>query len=332
MKPLTVVGLLGLLASVTLMMGQGQREPLGSNPFGTTRHVIFGDIRVQEPEGGVKAAPTFLVTLTKIGGAVVGRDTVPSNGRFRFNGIQNGEYVLTVEVDTKVVYKEQFLLAEQRSTDIRKDIELMWTGTGVKPEGGVLYVRSSANQKKFDQAREMGEKGDHKAEAKLFKEILKSDGEDFEAATELGTALFLSRDYGDSEKAYRSALRAKDDYLPALVNLGKLLIAQKHYEDALKPLDQALQLDPQRAETNDLLGEAYLGMRKGSKAVGYLNEAIRLDPDGMADVHLRLGQLYDAAGLKDQAVNEFRQYLAKRPDSPQKAALEKYVAAHSATQ
>jgi len=332
MKPLTVVGFLGLLASVTLLVGQGQRGAPGSSPFGTTKHIIFGDITVQEPEGGVKAAPTFVVTLTKIGGAIVGRDTVPSNGRYRFDGIQNGEYILAVQFDTQIVYKEQFILAEQRSTDIRKNIELMWTGTGVKPEGGVVYGRDSSAQKKLDQARAAGKKGDHKDEIKLLKEIVKSDGDDFEAATELGTALFLNHDYGDAEKAYGVALKAKDDYLPALVNLGKLLISRKRFEDALQPLEQGLKLDPQRAETNYLLGEAYLGMRKGSKAVGYLNEAIRLDPDGMADVHLRLGQLYDAAGMKDRAANEYRQYLAKRPSSPQKAALEKYVAEHPAPQ
>ena len=71
------------------------------------------------------------------------------------------------------------------------------------------------------------------------------------------------------------------------------------------------------------MGEAYLGLKQGSKAVGHLNKAISLDPVGMADVHLRLAQLYSAAGYNDLAVKEYQQYLEKKPDSPHRAEVEK---------
>ena len=79
---------------------------------------------------------------------------------------------------------------------------------------------------------------------------------------------------------------------------------------------------PQNAEANFLLGETYLQAKKGSKAVGYLNEAERL---GRADAHLRLAALYHAAGLKDRAVAEYEQFLAKEPAYTDKAKLEKYI-------
>ena len=69
-------------------------------------------------------------------------------------------------------------------------------------------------------------------------------------------------------------------------------------------------------------------IKKGSLAVGYLNEALRLDPKGMADVHLRLARLYDAAGMKDKAAAEYEAYLKKRPDYKDRKKLEDYISAN----
>ena len=56
-----------------------------------------------------------------------------------------------------------------------------------------------------------------------------------------------------------------------------------------------------------------------------MNEAIRLAPNEKADLHLRLGALYNAAGAKPQAVNEYKLFLQKRPDYKEKEKLEKYI-------
>jgi Tfp pilus assembly protein PilF len=58
-----------------------------------------------------------------------------------------------------------------------------------------------------------------------------------------------------------------------------------------------------------------------------LEKAIDLDPQGMAEVHLRLAWLYDSAGMKEKASREYRQFLDKRPDSPQRKRLEEYIEA-----
>ena len=74
------------------------------------------------------------------------------------------------------------------------------------------------------------------------------------------------------------------------------------------------------------LGEAYLQTKKGSLAVAQLNEAIRLDPIEKAELHLRLATLYNAAGMKSKAANEYNVFLGKRPDYAGKSKLEKYIA------
>ena len=60
-----------------------------------------------------------------------------------------------------------------------------------------------------------------------------------------------------------------------------------------------------------------------------LNEAIRLAPDEKAQIHLRLAALYNAAGVKERAANEYRLFLAKRPGHPERKNLEKYIQENS---
>jgi tetratricopeptide (TPR) repeat protein len=158
--------------------------------------------------------------------------------------------------------------------------------------------------------------------------VVGSDAADFEAWTELGTVEFQRERESEAQQAYGRALTLQPDYFPALLNLGKLHLGGRRYEQAIAPLEWAVQLVPGHAEANHLLGEAFLGIKKGSKAVPYLETAIRLDPQGMADVHLRLAQLYDRAGMRDRAAGEYRQYLRKRPDSPRRSELERYIAAN----
>ena len=45
----------------------------------------------------------------------------------------------------------------------------------------------------------------------------------------------------------------------------------------------------------------------------------------MADAHLRLAALYNAAGMKDKAALEYVQFLAKKPDHAEKKRLRQYI-------
>ena len=60
--------------------------------------------------------------------------------------------------------------------------------------------------------------------------------------------------------------------------------------------------------------------------MGYLREALKLDPVGMAEAHLRLALLYNGAGMKDKAAEEYEQFLKKKPDYRERKKLEQYIA------
>ncbi|HWQ35339.1 MAG TPA: tetratricopeptide repeat protein [Blastocatellia bacterium] len=225
-------------------------------------------------------------------------------------------------------------LDQQSRDDVRRDIELEWrshpapvgAGTDRLVSAADIYERTPSGKKLFEKAMEAMTKKDFRQAVSLLNQIVGTDSGDYQAWTELGTVYFRQEKNSEAEKAFRNALAAKPDYRLALLNLGKLYFSRKNYEAAIDLLTKAAEATPRSAETNLLLGESYLQIKKGSKAVGYLNEAIRLDPAGMAEAHLRLATLYRAAGLKDKAVAEYEQFLAKRPDHPDKEKIRQFIA------
>src|SRR4029079_1021271 len=217
-------------------------------------------------------------------------------------------------------------------TAFRRDIELQWTGAPAIKHAGVISVddylaRPNANKELFKKAIEASGKKSYEKAAGYLKQIVTTDAADYSAWQELGTVLFILKNFTESENAYSKALQAKPEYETALINLGRLRIAAKNYTGAIEILERAVKIDPKSALANYFLGEAYLQSRLGSRAGPYLNEAIRLDPRAMAEAHLRLAALYNARGLKDKAVAEYEAFLKQRPDYPDRKKLEAFIAA-----
>jgi tetratricopeptide (TPR) repeat protein len=325
--------LLCLFADGVYAQRQKVDDPFAlSNPeaAGVT-HTLYGDFKIEDRTNGGQKPQSFNVVLYNARGREMMRQNVSSNGRYYFSNIPNGEYFIAVELQGVDVTRLQVRLASMARSEVRRDIELEWRDNSfksAKPE--VIsardgYPRSQANQKLFDKAQEAISKKEHKQALSLLNQVVSADAQDFQAWVSLGTIYFIEGKPGDAEKSFRGALSAKTDLTMAMIGLGKAQMAQKNFEGAIETLTKAVEADPKSAEANYLLGESYLQIKKGSKAVGYLNEAIRLDPVGMAEAHLRLATLYRAAGLKDRAVAEYEQFLAKKPDYPDKQKIQQYI-------
>jgi tetratricopeptide (TPR) repeat protein len=295
-------------------------------------HMLFGDFKVEDGGVGGPKPEAFHVILYTSGGRVIARQPITNNGRYRFFDVTNGDYDIVVELETQEVARVRVHLIDRQRTDIRQDIQLEWrdsfggrnrTPSTVSAED--QYNRSSANAAQFAKAREAMKRNDYDQAISILNQITSSDPKDFIALTELATMQSKKDKPAEAEKNYLRALSERPGFFLALLNLGKVRLAQKNYEGAIEVLSRAVEKQPLSADANYLLGESYLGIKKGSKAVGYLYEAIKLDPAGKAEAHLRLAALYNAAGAKDKAAAEFEQFLAKKPDYPQKKDLEKYI-------
>jgi len=192
------------------------------------------------------------------------------------------------------------------------------------------YPPNPRTEELYRQAREAEKNKDPGKLLKYVKEIVSVDPADFVAWARLGALHFESRSYSDAESAFRRSLDLKPDYVPAMVSLGRVYLAQIKTEPAIEILKKATETDPKFARAFQFLGTAYLQAKKGSLGVEALNKGLELDPVGTADAHLLLAVLYDRAGAKDLAVEEYKAFLAKVHDHPDKKKFEKYIKDNSA--
>jgi tetratricopeptide (TPR) repeat protein len=294
------------------------------------QHVLYGDVKVDESKAAGKAPLSYDLILYVEGGAgiAVARQSVPNNGRYRFNDLPNGNYDLVVEVEGAEVARVRVRVFSNFKNDFRQDILLEWRDrTPGAGKSGVaatadFYKRPPASQKLFDRAASAMTARKYADAAALLEQAVGADAQDYQAWTELGTAYLFQEKAAEAERSYLRAVEVKPSFVLAYVNLGRLRIAQKNYDGAIEILTKAVALQPPSADANFLLGESYLQIKKGSQAVPHLEEAARL---GRADAHLRLATLYNAVGMKDRAAAEYERFLSKKPDSPERKKLEQYI-------
>ena len=299
---------------------------------GRTRS-LFGDVRITGEDNNLVPQEVTII-LRKVPDGELSRQTVSSRGRYRFNNLAEGEYELVIESDGKEIGRMSQIYMRDRDLSnspygFQYDLDLKWK-SAAQPVAGVIsaadvYDRPSATKSIFAKAEEAVAKKKFDQAVDLLKQVVDTDKNDFQAWIALGSVYFAEQKLDDSEKAYRQAIEIHPASPRAYLNLGRVLSAEKKFAEAVEPLTKAVELQPTSGDANYLLGECYLQLRKGSKAIPYLNDAAN---NGRPDAHLRLGWLYNAAGMKDKAALEYEEYLKKNPNYPDKNKLKEYIAAN----
>jgi tetratricopeptide (TPR) repeat protein len=287
---------------------------------------LFGDIKIN----GTAVPPNITVILYKEGGGEVGRQVVSNGSRYRFNNLSRGDYELLIQADNNDIGRVRVVIGMLSNSPygFQQDLEFNWKSAAPKAgvvSAGETYSRSSANNSLFTKAQAAAEKKKFDEATSLLKQLVESDKMDFQAWNVLGALYLVQEKPEEAERAYLQAIEAKPTSSRAQLNLGKVRSSQKKFEEAIEPLVKAVELQPDSGEANLLTGECYLQLKKGSKAIPYLNEAAKL---GRPEAHLRLGWLYNAAGMKDKAALEYEEYLKKNPDYPDRNKLKEYISAN----
>lgn len=256
------------------------------------------------------------------------RWTIEKSGNYCFRRKSGGGGILTVEVEGVEAARRSitsFGTAQQR-----EDFEIYSTQSQKSAPPGVVSAKFShpTNPRTIELYKKTVEaegNGNLKKAIEHIKEIVSIDPADFIAWAKLGSLYFGQKSLSEAEAAFRKSIELKIEYVPAWINVGMIRVAQKQFEAAIEIFKHAASLDPTSARAFQLLGEAYLQARQGTLGAQALNEAIRLDPIGMAECHLQLAHLYELAGAKHLAAREYKLFLSKVPDHPDKKKLEKYI-------
>jgi tetratricopeptide (TPR) repeat protein len=296
-------------------------------------YMIWGDVNVHVSRTEDLPGPARVnLTLYNRVGRLVGRQTVTPHGRYRFTNLSAGEYELAVEIENSEITRIYFNLGGSIGADYRQDLQFEWKArrSQAKSKPGTIsaadaYSRSAANQTLFEKAEEATDKKKYEQAVMFLRQVVDNDMLDFQAWALLGAVYTVQQRPAEAESAYLNALTARPAFAMALIALGRLHSNQKKFAEAIDPLSKALQVQPKSGEANLLLGEAYIQLKKGSTAVPYLNEAAK---NGKPEAHLRLGWLYNAAGMKDKAAAEYEEFLKKKPDYSDRKKLEEYISAN----
>jgi tetratricopeptide (TPR) repeat protein len=296
---------------------------------------IFGDVRVTSDNDAIVPKEVMLI-LRRVPDGEIARQSVSSRGRYRFNNLKEGEYEILAESDGKEVGRlTQIRIGGMTLSNspygYQNDLEFRLRSAAAQPTNvGVIsaadvYDRPASTRALFVKAEGAVAKKKLDDATTLLKQVVETDKADFQAWTALGSIYFAQQKFGDAEEAYQHAITVKPDSPRAQFNMGRVLSSQKKCEQAIDPLTKSVELQPTSGDANYLLGECYLQLKQGSKAIPYLNEAAQM---GRPDAHLRLGWLYNAAGLKDRAAIEYEEYLKKDPHYKERVKLQEYITAN----
>lgn len=319
------------LRFLSLVLALGAIQLFAPNAFAQGGKTVFGDVRVTSEENTVVPKDVTII-LRRPPDGEIGRQTVSSRGRYRFTNLVDGEYEIVVEVEDREIGRVFPVFVRGLSNSpygYQYDLEFRWkSGSTALPGGGVIsaadvYERPSSTKGAFQKAEYAVGKKKYDEAINLLKQVVETDKNDFQAWTALGSIYFAEQKFDDAEGAYLKAIEVHPISPRAYINLGRVRSSQKKFEEAVEPLTKAVELQPTSGDANLLLGECYLQLRKGSKAIPYLNDAAN---NGRPEAHLRLGWLYNAAGMKDKAAIEYEEYLKKNPNYPEKNKLKEYIA------
>lgn len=287
---------------------------------------IYGLIRLRGVPNGAKT-PKITVLLMDTQNSP-SRMTVDRMGRYCVRLRTRSGGTLVIEVDGVEVERRTFSAfgnAQQREDfeiyqrtkdqTVPPDVVSAKFYYPVNPKTVELYRKTTdaENKKNTDKAIE------------YLKQIVDIDAQDFIGWARLGVLYLAKNKISDGEAAFKKSLELKAEYTPAMIQMGLIRVYQNQFEAAGEIFKKVTILEPKSPTAFRLLGESYLQIRKGNLAVEALNEAIRLDPVGMAECHLLLARLFDLAGAKNLAAREYKQFLAKVPNHPDKKKFEEYI-------
>jgi Tfp pilus assembly protein PilF len=300
--------------------GEFPNRDLGDN--GRLASFVFGRIvlLVADPNTD-RPQMTALYTDTGQPGA---RQRVGRSGNYCFRRFGSGGTVV-IEVNGLEVARRA--IPEGSGIQQREDFEIDLARRSKTSPPGVVSVRqpNPKSVELYKQAVAFEQDGRTDKAIETVNEIVRIDPEDAVAWTKLGTLYQSLNNALEAEKAFNRALAVRKDYVPALMNLGILKAVNREFPAAVKLFHNATVADPSNARAFRLLGEAYLHDRKGTLGLEALDKALAIDPVGMADAHLLKARLFELAGAKKQAAEEYREFLKKVPKYKEKKILEAYI-------
>jgi len=271
---------------------------------------ISGEIRTADN----KAVENVMIRIESSTGALVEQGAADNMGRFRFIRLRPGQY--------KVFATANGLNAAPQSVDLSRASPRVHVFLQLEPVSPTF--RSTGNNRVIDariplDAQAALAKGRTAAAEKKTAEAITHLQKAiqiypnyYEAHRMLGQLYMDNSQWDKAEASLRQAVKIDAKAVPALSSLGEVYRREKKYEEAQKILDEALKLDNNSWESNFTLGRIYWELKDIPRAGRYVARSIELQPN-VAEGHLLAGNIFIRAGLPENALIEYEEYLRLAP-------------------
>jgi Tfp pilus assembly protein PilF len=272
---------------------------------------ISGEIRTADN----KPVENVMIRIESSTGALVEQGTADNMGRFRFIRLRPGQYKVFATA-TGMNASPQSVDLSRASPRVHVFFQLVPAAPTFRTSTGNKHVidarvpldaqaalekgRSAVAEKKTDEAITQLQKA-----TRIFPDY-------YEAHRMLGQLYMDNSQWEKAETSLRNAVRIDPKAVPALSSLGEVYRREKKYEEAQKILDQALTLDNNSWESNFTLGRVYWELKDIINAGKYVARSIELQPN-VAEGHLLAGNIFIRAGLPENALIEYEEYLRLAP-------------------
>jgi cytochrome c-type biogenesis protein CcmH/NrfG len=327
------------LACVILFLTPRTQAEDRSTSSSPVLHAVRGRV---VPIGG-RPLGTAKVRLAAEDGKEIGERNLEYEGRFDFESLLPGRYVLTLEREEeatigraveiksyptpKIVFLEITLNGE--SASVRELItEASNQEVGVRREAPTQVSRKALRA--FDQAAKESASGSPEKAIVELQRAIREQPDYFEAHNNLGVQYQKLRQWDQAIQSYRRAIELRPNSSKAYVNLAAVLLERAEIQPATDTLEAARKVAPGSVQVHTLLGELYFRKHDYVKAQECLETATRLSPQ---DSRGAFGLLIQIA-LQDRHLDQARQYLnvMKKyfPSDPETKKIESTI--QSATQ
>ncbi|MGO9269333.1 MAG: tetratricopeptide repeat protein [Terriglobia bacterium] len=282
---------------------------------------VRGTLRM---DSAAKQVTSATVSLETTQGEVVDQQPVSTDGRFLFNGLGKGTYVLIATADGYEPY-QQMLDLTNAGGRAYVDITLKPAGSSASPSAS-RFSRTDALAP--GKARREWEKGTRAlASRKLdeaqahFEKAVAAYPCYARAHTDLALTLMQEGESPHAEAPLKKSIECDPDYLGAYFHLGRLLNAQQRFTESRRVLAEGVRRAPSSWSFYFVLAQADFGLKDYPNAEQEYRRAQSFGVAAPPVIHERLAAVYLKENEYSKAYAEMRAYLAEDPGAHDAAAI-----------
>ena len=241
------------------------------------------------------------IVTVRLSGFEYERTVHAVSGRFSFQSVRGGYYVITVSADGRRTVSTEIHSWSPADSGSEITVEL---GDDARPAPGPEgYGRGCPDtpgpdsaKRQLAKAGELLTKSDYEKALEHIDKALKICPGYYQAYNNKGVVYVRMKRLDEAERAFFESAQLQPESALSQKNLGLVRLSEGRHKEALEPLFKAASLDPDDADTKAYLGEALYLEGRVDEAREQLEAALTLKPT-IETANYRLGRIYLEAGL-----------------------------------